>query len=106
MNGLMVVLTKVLGLAPAAPKKGAREAATFAYLFACSITTSIIVAAIYYNDPNYLSQGSPVIAALFIPALGLFAHAYHLKSVELQKPDSPPTPADSMPDWEPPLGAE
>ena len=99
MNGLMVSITRWLGFSPKPPKKGAREAATFVMLFAIGVTTAIVCAAIWYNNPEFLLHGSPLVMGIVIPAVSLFAHAMHLKSVEIQtfagKNDEPSLPFDA-----------
>lgn len=92
IQGLMVWLTKGLGLAPPPPKTGSREAATFVFLIAATLTIIVAAAAIYHNNPDFLAQGAIYVGSLWISALALFAHAFHLKSEQIEQASQQETP--------------
>lgn len=75
----MKIITLLLGLAPKPPKTGGREAATLAFLFSCGCTIYSLL-----QGPEFIAEVHIFLAAMFIGTLGLFAHAYNLKSEKIQ----------------------
>lgn len=79
----MKLITLLLGLSPKPPKTGGREAATLAFLFSCGCTMYSLT-----QGPEFIKEIQMLLAAMFIGTLGLFAHAFQLKSETINKGDN------------------